>query len=64
MQIVERCLRHVQGMMDETDPLTLSKSFADKPLTTICYRTIVPKSLGVETKDFLILALSSGITLV
>ena len=39
-------------------PLRSSRIFADKPLTALCYRTIVLKSLAVETKDFLILPLS------
>ena len=59
-------IRHVQGMLDETDSLSVSAvlKFADKPLTALCYLTIVLKSLKVETKDFLILALSSEISLV
>ena len=51
------------GFLKELSPLnssalTLSSIFADKPLTSLCCRTIVQKSLVVETKDFLILALS------
>ena len=42
----------------------MSRIFADKPLMASCYRTIVPASLAVDTKDFLILELSSGISLV
>ena len=39
-------------------------NFADKLLMALCHRTIVLRSLAVETKDFLILALSYGISLV
>ena len=35
--------------------LSLSRTFADKPLTIYCYRTIVQQSIVAETKDFLIL---------
>ena len=38
-------------------------NFADKALMALCYSTIVLKSSAVESKDFLILALSTGISL-
>ena len=41
-----------------TTALTLSGIFADTPLNAFSYRTEVRASLAVETKDFLILALS------
>ena len=43
-------------MNDDNDCRRLPhSSIADKLLTALCYRTIVLKSLEVETKDFLIL---------